>query len=75
MSNYIKIGAAVDIMLKQRAIGFWALGTLSIFFAMFLTSGVQSGEPNALAAYAISLLLVFVGGMFWISVGAIEEKK
>lgn len=63
------------IMLKQRAIGFWLLGALSIFFAMVLTSGLRGTEPSALIAYAIALLLTAIGGMFWISVSSIEEEK
>ncbi len=67
-------------MMKKRAVGFWVLGALCIFFAMFLVSGVQSGESSAIMAYLISFVLVLIGGMFWISVGAIEvdsghEKK
>lgn len=62
-------------MLKQRAIGFWLAGAAAIFFAMFIIGGVQSGSESAIPAYALSLFLVAIGGMFWISVGNIEEKK
>lgn len=63
-----------------RAIAFWFIGSLLIFFGVLLVGNI---DPTALGAtsasviisYIIGFVLIFVGGMFWISTAVIESEE
>lgn len=67
-------------MADNRAIGFWVIGTVCVFFGSLIAGSV---EPSALGAriesvilaYIISFVLILVGGMFWISVSATMHEE
>jgi len=58
---------------KSRAILYWILGAVCIFFAMAAATGARGDA--ALSAYIVGFLLTLIGGMFWISIMHMNEKK
>ena len=67
-------------MADQRAIAFWVVGTICIFFGALIAGNV---EPEALGAttesvvlaYVISFILLLLSGMFWISAAVIHLEE
>lgn len=67
-------------MTTGRAIGFWIVGSVCVFFGALIAGAV---EPSALGAtfetvalaYIIAFVLILVGGMFWISVAAAVHEE
>jgi hypothetical protein len=64
-------------MATRRAIGFWLIGTVCIFFGALIAGSIEPEVLGAtlesvILAYVISFVLILVGGMFWIS-GAVTE--
>lgn len=59
-------------MVNERAIFFWVVGAVCVFFGSLIAGSV---EPEALGAtvwsvtfaYLIAFILILLGGMFWIS--------
>lgn len=66
-------------MTTARAIGFWLIGTVCIFFGALIAGSVQpvagaTTESMALA-YIIAFVLLLIGGMFWITVAVMREEE
>ncbi|MFQ6020916.1 MAG: hypothetical protein ACE5J4_02770 [Candidatus Aenigmatarchaeota archaeon] len=67
-------------MADWRAIGFWLIGTILIFFGSLIAGSV---EPEALGAttvsvilaYIIAFVMILIGGMFWISTAVIQVEE
>jgi len=67
-------------MVNTRAVGFWGIGTVLLFFGILILGNI---EPEALGAtttslwlsYIIGFVLVLLGGMFWISSSVISAEE
>ena len=67
-------------MPDQKSIIFWIIGTVCIFFGSLISGSV---EPEALGAtmesvilaYLIGIILLFLGGMFWISAAVVHVEE
>ena len=67
--------------MNWRAVAFWLLGTLAVFFGALVAGNVDaaaigSTTASVTLAYIISFILILVGGMLWIStaIAHIEEQ-
>jgi hypothetical protein len=63
--------------MRSRAISFWIVGSIAIFFAFLIFSTASPAElgSNAvsiLLAYIVAFVLILAGGMFWISIMHLE---
>lgn len=63
--------------MRSRAISFWLIGAMSMFFAFLIFSTASPSEfgsnaTSIILAYVISFILILVGGMFWISIMHLE---
>ena len=59
--------------MKKRPLIFWVIGTIFLYFGIFLISGAVSpvpGETEATLFFSnlIGFVFLLVGGMFWISI-------
>jgi hypothetical protein len=59
-------------MVNERAIFFWFVGALCVFFGALIAGNVEANVLGANVwsiafAYIISFVLILLGGMFWIS--------
>ncbi|MBU3905144.1 MAG: hypothetical protein KJ906_03285 [Nanoarchaeota archaeon] len=67
-------------MTNNRALAFWAIGTLCIFFGILIGGNI---EPEVLGAstisivlsYIISFILIMIGGMFWITTAVVHVEE
>jgi len=67
-------------MADPRAIGFWFIGAICVFFGSLIAGSV---DPSALGAttlsvaiaYIIAFILILLGGMFWISTAIIQVEE
>ncbi len=64
-------------MASRRALGFWLIGAICVFFGALIAGNIEPETLGAtfesvILAYVISFILILVGGMFWIS-GAVTE--
>lgn len=67
-------------MTTARAVGFWIIGTVCIFFGALIAGTVEpdvlgATTESVLLAYIISFVLLLIGGMFWITVAVIREES
>ena len=68
------------VAVNWRAIGFWLIGSILVFFGVLLVGNI---DPTALGAtsastvvsYGIGFILILVGGMFWISTAVMETEE
>ena len=68
------------VAVNWKAIGFWFIGSLLVFFGALIVGNI---DPTALGAtsasvvisYIIGFILIMVGGMFWISTAVIEYEE
>ena len=63
--------------MRSKAVGFWIVGSIAIFFAMIFMVTAQPAELSSnpsmiVLAYTVSFILLMVGGMFWISIMHLE---
>jgi len=67
-------------MTDWRAVSFWVVGAVLVFFGSLIAGSV---DPSALGsttlsvafAYIIALVLILVGGMFWISTAVMQIEE
>jgi hypothetical protein len=63
--------------MRGRAVSFWIVGAIAMFFAFLIFSTASptelgSNTANIILAYIIAFVLILVGGMFWISIMHLE---
>jgi hypothetical protein len=64
-------------MTNWRAIGFWLIGTICVFFGALIAGNVDPAALGATTlsvalAYIIAFILILIGGMFWISTAIMD---
>ena len=67
-------------MTNTRALAFWAIGAVCIFFGILIGGNI---EPEVLGAstisvilsYIISFMLIMIGGMFWITTAVVHVEE
>jgi hypothetical protein len=66
-------------MADIRTIIFWLIGTVCVFFGALIAGSVQpvvgSTAASIMMAYALSFILVLLGGMFWISTAILQTEE
>ncbi len=66
-------------MADIRTIAFWLIGTLCIFFGALIAGSVEpvvgSTAGSITMAYALSFILLLLGGMFWISTAILQTEE
>jgi len=68
------------VAVNWRAIGFWLMGSLLVFFGALIVGNVDptvlgATSNSTLISYVIGFILITVGGMFWISTAVIETEE
>ena len=68
------------VTVNWRAIAFWLIGSVLIFCGVLITGNIDPTAVGATSAsvvvsYIIGFILIFVGGMFWISTAVIESEE
>jgi len=63
--------------MRSRAVSFWIVGSIAIFFSLLVFSTASPAElgsntTSIIIAYVVSFILLLIGGMFWISVMHLE---
>jgi len=63
--------------MRSRAVSFWLVGGIALFFAFLIFSTASptelgSNAVNVILAYIIAFVLILAGGMFWISIMHLE---
>jgi len=68
-------------MVNWRAVVFWFVGTICVFFGALIAGNIDPSVLGATTfsvalAYIISFVLVLIGGVFWIStaIAHLEES-
>ena len=67
-------------MADTRALAFWAIGALCIFFGALIAGNI---EPEVLGAttwsvilsFIVSFILILIGGMFWITTAVVQVEE
>jgi len=67
-------------MVDFRAVAFWFIGTICVFFGSLIAGAV---DPTALGAtstsvifaYVIAFVLILIGGMLWISTAILQVEE
>lgn len=67
-------------MINTRAVGFWFIGTLCIFFGALIVGNVEpealgATMESAIVAYIIAFILILIGGMFWITTSVVHVEE
>ena len=66
-------------MADIRTIIFWLIGTVCIFFGALIAGSVEpvvgSTTVSIIMAYALSFILIMLGGMFWISTAIMQYDE
>lgn len=67
-------------MTRMRAIAFWLIGTICVFFGSLIAGSVEIGSVGATSlsvtfAYIIAFVMILMGGMFWITTGILQEEE
>ncbi len=67
-------------MTNNRALAFWVIGAVCIFFGALIAGNI---EPEVLGAttgsvilsFLVSFILILVGGMFWITTAVVHVEE
>jgi len=67
-------------MTNTRALAFWFIGTICIFFGVLIGGNI---DPSVLGAttettilsYIVSFVLIMIGGMFWITTAVVHLEE
>lgn len=67
-------------MTNTRALAFWTIGAVCIFFGALVAGNI---EPEVLGAtpgsvmlsFLISFILIMIGGMFWITTSVVHVEE
>jgi len=67
-------------MINNRAVAFWFIGTLCIFFGSLIAGNVEpealgATMESAILAYIIAFILILIGGMFWITTAIVHVEE
>ncbi|NIO44168.1 MAG: hypothetical protein GTN36_01265 [Candidatus Aenigmarchaeota archaeon] len=66
-------------MADIRTIIFWLIGTVCLFFGALIAGAVEptigSTTTSIMMAYALSFILILLGGMFWISTAILQAEE
>ncbi len=66
-------------MADTRTIVFWLTGTICVFFGSLIAGSIEpvigSSTASIVMAYALSFILVLLGGMFWISTAIMQTEE
>ena len=66
-------------MADIRTIVFWLIGTVCVFFGALIAGSVSpvvgSTQVSIMMAYALSFILIMLGGMFWISTAILQTEE
>ncbi|OGI11658.1 hypothetical protein A3K64_00900 [Candidatus Micrarchaeota archaeon RBG_16_36_9] len=66
-------------MADIRTIIFWLIGTVCVFFGALIAGSVEpvtgSTTASIIMAYALSFILILLGGMFWISTAILQTEE
>lgn len=68
------------VAVNWRAILFWLIGSFLIFFGVLIVGNIDptvlgANTASVVISYIIGFILIFVGGMFWISTAVIESEE
>jgi len=68
------------VAVNWKAIGFWLIGSLLVFFGALIVGNIDptalgASSASVIVSYIIGFILIFVGGMFWISTAVIETEE
>lgn len=67
-------------MLEQKSVIFWIIGTICIFFGCMISGSVApealgATTESVILAYLIGMILLLLGGMFWISAAVVHVEE
>ena len=67
-------------MVNRKAILFWLIGSVCVFFSSLILGNIQpevlgATTESVILAYIIGFILIMLGGMFWISTAVVELEE
>lgn len=67
-------------MTNTRALAFWVIGAVCIFFGSLIAGNIEpevlgATSSSVILSFVISFILILIGGMFWITTAVVHVEE
>ncbi len=67
-------------MTNTRALAFWAIGAVCVFFGALIAGNIEpevlgATTPSVILSYIVAFILILIGGMFWITTSVVHVEE